>query len=111
MEGAAVAWTASILLDNVATTAALHWRLRLAPFGSGYAVVAVAAVACYGLGGLAFRSVLGTGVGAMAASVLVTSAVYGAVIWRSRTRLRLGAFRALVRSRARGRRPVVAGGT
>lgn len=99
MLGAAIAWTVSILLDNVATTVALWWRVGLSPFGPGYTLVGVAALACFGVGGTVMRSAFGGGTLSLIFFGLLAAVPYSAILWRNRTLLRLGAFRSLVRAR------------
>jgi O-antigen/teichoic acid export membrane protein len=101
MEGASVAFSVSITLDSLVTTF-IVWRiLRVDPFGSGYPLVALAAVLCYGLLGLLVRATLGLTVPAFLLFAVVGTTAYGAILWRYRVRLRLptilNAFRARVR--------------
>ena len=59
MEGAALAWLASILFNNAAGILEVRYLLKLTPFGSGLATVALASTACFGVLGLLTRQVLG----------------------------------------------------
>jgi O-antigen/teichoic acid export membrane protein len=101
MEGASVAFSVSITLDSLVTTFVVWRILRVNPFGSGYPLVAVAAVLCYGVLGLVVRVTLGLTVPAFALFAVLATAAYGAILWRYRARLRLptilSAFRARVR--------------
>jgi hypothetical protein len=79
----------------------LHFRLH--PFGRGFAIVAGAAVTCYGLLGLAARALLGATPLALAATVLIGTAVYARIVWRARGLLELTTLTEALRSRLRGR--------
>ena len=57
--GAADAWSVSILFTAIAASFVLFRTVNVHPFGSGYAAVAVSAIASYGLLGIVVRSVLG----------------------------------------------------
>lgn len=105
MEGAALAWAASIAFDNVATTVALRWRVGLAPFGRGYATIAVAALSCFGAGPLAARLLFGSSITVAVLALATVALPYAVVLWWYRERLRLGAFRSVVRRRVDAARP------
>src|SRR5439155_6646974 len=57
--GAAWAWAATIAVDNGITTWVMWRYLGLRPFGTGYPLVAAAAIGCFGGLGLLGRVVLG----------------------------------------------------
>ena len=77
-EGAAVAWSASILLSALIASVVLYRIAGIHPFGTGYMVVAVSAVASYGIVGVGFRWALGATwiAGAMAAVLGSASYLY-----------------------------------
>lgn len=87
INGAAIAWGASILVRNLIPILQVRWLLGLHPFGYGYAVVVCASVAVFGGGGLALRGLLGATVPALVWQVVAGAAVYGAVLWLTRARL------------------------
>jgi O-antigen/teichoic acid export membrane protein len=95
--GAAIAWAASIVVDNVAAMLEIRWVLGLAPFGSGYALVVLTAAGCFGVPGVAARAVLGETLPALAAAVTVGAAVFVVVLYLARIPLRLTGILAVVR--------------
>jgi O-antigen/teichoic acid export membrane protein len=87
--GGALAWTTTFVLDNVLNTIAVRRLLGIDPFGRGYVIATLAAVSCFGLLALGFRSVFGpTGRGFVLFS-LTAIPLYAAVLWRFRRRLQL----------------------
>jgi O-antigen/teichoic acid export membrane protein len=101
MNGAAVAFGATIVMDNALTTLVVRYRLKLQPFGSGYWVVALAAALCYGVLGLVVRLTLGMSLATFLLYGAVATACYVAILWRARGLLRLGVFREVLRTRGR----------
>ena len=57
--GAAIAWGASIVVDNVAAMVELRWVLGMAPFGPGYGLAAAVTVGCFGAVGIVARATAG----------------------------------------------------
>ena len=100
--GAAVAWAASIVVDNVAAVIEVKWTLGLATFGPGYGLAAAASAGCFAVTGLAARAALGETLPALAIACAAGTAVYGAVLYAARSRLEIGELIAAVRMR-RGR--------
>jgi O-antigen/teichoic acid export membrane protein len=87
--GAAIAWAATIVIENGAAAVQVGVLMKMKPFGSGYWYVALAAAGCFlGLGVLA-RLIGLSGPVALAATVVVGGPLYLAVLHRFRTRLRL----------------------
>lgn len=83
--GAAVAWAVSIVFVNVAPVVQVRLCLGLRPpFGSGYSVVAVAAVLCFGVLGSVARLLLGSSASSLAASCVAGSAIYLLALYRFR---------------------------
>jgi O-antigen/teichoic acid export membrane protein len=107
--GAAVAWAASVLLENALALGQVGWLLRLRPFGRGYPVVALAALGCYGAIGVGVRALLGGSVAALATTVLVGTTAYALLLWRVRAVLGLGVLWEALR-RPRGQRGAVRAG-
>jgi O-antigen/teichoic acid export membrane protein len=99
INGAAIAWAATILFDNGSTTLAVRYLLGLKPFGSGWLLVALASLLCYGAVELAFRVALGPTVTAFVAAGLVGSILYLGALWLLRGKLQFAAFRPLLRAR------------
>ncbi|MCW3816510.1 polysaccharide biosynthesis C-terminal domain-containing protein [Micromonospora sp. DR5-3] len=96
--GAALAWTASILVTNLVPLGQLWWSLRLHPFGRGTRAAMALAVGCFGLP-LGAASLLGAPVPVLAGLTVVGAAAYLAGAWRWRAALHLDALRALRRGR------------
>ena len=102
--GAAIAWSAGMIFDNVASVVQVRMLLGLRTVGARSLVVGVAAAACYGLLGLAGRIVLGASLPSLVAFGALGTACYGLVVWRRRDSLQLTVLRgALLPSRAAGR--------
>ena len=97
--GAALAWTASFFVDNGVTAVILATRIRLHPFGPGWTVTAVGAVVCFGVVGLLFRFGLGLTIPSFVAYGIVSTLLYGALLWRFRRLLRLPMLIQALRSR------------
>jgi O-antigen/teichoic acid export membrane protein len=95
--GAAVAWSASLLVNNLAPLVQVRRFLGLHPFGSAYPRVALAALASFGTIGLLVRLVAGPSVPAFVLSVALSSAVYVGFLWTFRDALRLWVLRAALR--------------
>jgi O-antigen/teichoic acid export membrane protein len=90
--GAAIAWSVSILINNLAPLAQVWAMLRIHPFGIGSPIVALAAVALFGGVGLAVRSVFGESLLVVLGYGAIVTAVYAAVLWRFRSPLELRSF-------------------
>jgi O-antigen/teichoic acid export membrane protein len=95
--GAAVAMSASILINNLLPLAQV-WRTEgLHPFGIGSAVVGAAALLSVGTVSLVVRAVLEPGIGAVVVAALLATPIYLALLWRWRDALHLAALRAAIR--------------
>jgi len=102
--GAAIAWSAGMIFDNAASVVEVRMLLGLRTVGPRGMRVGLAAVICYGLLGLAIRSMLGASVPSMVVFGVLGTACYGLVLWRLRGTLQLAVLRqALLRSRGGGR--------
>jgi O-antigen/teichoic acid export membrane protein len=104
MEGAALAWSASIVFNNLAGIIEVKALLKLSPFGPGSAIPMVASVVCFGGLGLLTRHVFGMTLGTFVVFGLVTTLVYGGLLYVFRRRLHLGILLQAVRARGGGRR-------
>jgi O-antigen/teichoic acid export membrane protein len=99
ISGAAVAWSASILLNNLLPLVQT-WRIvHLHPFGRGSVIVAVSAIVCFGGLGVIGREVIGHGLVGPIVAGLVAVPIYVAVLWRFRDRLHLSVLREALRRR------------
>ena len=103
MTGAAIAWAATLLSNNVLSVVEVWVFLRLHPLGSGFWLVAAAATFCFGVVGLVARGLVGTSAGAFAAFAVVATTSYAVVLWRSRRLLQLPLLLDAFRSRLRDR--------
>ena len=97
--GAAIAWAASIAVDNLAALVEVWLFLGLSPFGRGYLRVSVQAVACYGLVGLVTTWWLGVTIPSLLVFGVVATVVYAVLVWRSRGLLELATLAEAVRLR------------
>jgi O-antigen/teichoic acid export membrane protein len=103
--GAAIAWAASIVIDNVAAVIEVRWVLKLAPFGAGYGLAAAATVCCIGVPGAVARFLWGESLLVMAMSVGAGLALYIAVLYLAREPLQLAGMLTALRRRIELNRP------
>ncbi len=97
--GAAIAWGASIVVDNVAAMVELRWVLGLALFGPGYGLTAAVTVGCFGVSGIVARVLLGQTLPALAVTLAVGIAAFAVALYSARTPLQLAALAAALRAR------------
>jgi O-antigen/teichoic acid export membrane protein len=90
VDGAALAWAATIVFNNALGVVLVARLLNLSPFGRGALTAALVASLCYGLGGLAVRFSLGLSLGSLALFAILSTTLYGVVLWRIRASLNLG---------------------
>jgi O-antigen/teichoic acid export membrane protein len=76
MEGAAIAWAASLLANNVAPALQVWLLLQLAPFGSNFMLAAIGSVVCFGVPGLVGRVFLGASIHSAVLSLGFGSLMY-----------------------------------
>ena len=98
--GAAIAWGASIVVDNVTAMIEVRWVLGIAPFGSGYGLVVMTTLGCFGLTGVLARMFLGQTLPALAAALAVGLAAFGLLLFLARGPLQLAGISAVLRRRA-----------
>jgi O-antigen/teichoic acid export membrane protein len=99
MTGAAIAWGASILANNLLPLIEVRVLLGLHPFGRGAAIVATAATACFGVIPFLARMAFGASFGGFAIAEGVGGLLYLAVLRRERDRVHLGLLWASLRER------------
>ncbi len=87
--GAAIAWAASIVADNVAAVIEVWLLLHMRPFGPGYALVAASTVACFALAGFGARELMGQNLAALAVATATGLAAFVIVAYWQRARLQL----------------------
>lgn len=95
--GAAIAWAASILVDNVAAAVEVWWFLDLSPFGAGYGLAVAAGGGCFAVTGLAARAVLGQTLLGLVIAALAGLIAFVAVAYVGRGRLQLVGLSAAIR--------------
>jgi O-antigen/teichoic acid export membrane protein len=101
INGAAIAWAATIVGVNVAAIVQVRVLIGLDPFGRASVLAAGLAVACFGLLGGVVRWLMGPTVPALLLASGAGLLVYLACLARLRTHLRLDEFlSALIRPRA-----------
>ncbi len=101
--GAAIAWAASIVVDNVAALCEVWWLLYLDPFGRSYPVAALAAVGCFGVAGGLARLALGQTLPALAVTLAIAVPCFAIVTYLARSRLQLTGLVAALGPRSRPR--------
>jgi O-antigen/teichoic acid export membrane protein len=107
--GAAVAWSASILLNNLLPLAQVWIVVHLHPFGRGSLIVAASAVVWFVGVGLLARRLAGDDLWGLLVVAVVATPLYLASLWRFRDQLHLPLLRdALRRSPTAGDEDVVA---
>jgi O-antigen/teichoic acid export membrane protein len=92
IEGAAIAWAVSIVVNNLAPLVEVWALMRLDPFGPGFLTAALCAAIAYGGIGLAVRSIAGPTVPAFLVYGVLATAVYAAFLLRFRNALQLPAL-------------------
>ncbi len=105
IEGAAIAWGASILVNNLLPLVQVGRVLHLHPFGLAWLIPATCAIACYGVLGLIIRWVLGPRLVALVPLAVLVTPLYLALLWRFRGALHLSAFEWPFRGRRREATP------
>jgi O-antigen/teichoic acid export membrane protein len=98
--GAATAWSAAILVNNLVPLGQLWWSMRLHPFGRGTLTGIGMSAACFGLP-LGLASVLDAGLPVLVGIALLGTVAYLAAAWRWRAVLQLDALRTARRRRNR----------
>ncbi len=103
IEGAAIAWAASIVLWNVAAVVEVKLLLGLEPFGGGYVLASAAALVCFGATGLTALKLFGATPTGLLVHLVVSGASYAAVLYRARDVLHVEVLREAVALRRRSR--------
>jgi O-antigen/teichoic acid export membrane protein len=101
--GAAIAWAATILVWNFAALLEVRLLLNLRPLGSGFPIVAVASLGCFGALGLAIRVGLGPTLPAFLLFAAISIAAYVSLIWRFRESLHINVLLESARRRKQTR--------
>jgi O-antigen/teichoic acid export membrane protein len=95
--GAAIAWSASIAIDNVAAMIQIRWVMGLAPFGSGYWLAAGTTLICFGTTGIAARLILGQTLPALVVALSAGMVSYALTLYFARDRMQLAELVAALR--------------
>ncbi len=103
--GAALAWSSSILANNLAPLAQVWHFMGMHPFGRGFFRAAPAALLCYGGIGLAFRLLLGTSIPVFVGYHVVAGLAYLVLLVRFRNDLQLPVLWTELRRRNGKRKP------
>jgi O-antigen/teichoic acid export membrane protein len=97
LTGAAAAFAAGILVNNLLPLAQVWRSMGLHPFGPGTGVAAALAAGCFGLVGVGVRALAGPTVAGFAVYAVVGCGLYAALLWRFRDRLEWAALRGILR--------------
>jgi O-antigen/teichoic acid export membrane protein len=97
LAGAAVAFAAGILVNNLLPLAQVWRSMGLHPFGPGTGVAAALAAVSFGLVGLVVRALAGPTVAGLAVYTAAGCGLYAALLWRFRDRLEWAALRGVLR--------------
>lgn len=89
IDGAAIAWAAVIILNNVATLLEVMFFMKLRPFSRPLLLLVGASGFCFGLGGVAVRELFGLSVGSFLGFIAVAGLLYTGFLFANRRELRL----------------------
>jgi O-antigen/teichoic acid export membrane protein len=87
--GAAIAWSASIAIDNVTAMIEVRWVMGMSLFGPGYWLAAGTTLACFGATGVAARLIFGQTMPALAVALSSGMVAYAFMLYVKRAPLRL----------------------
>ena len=96
--GAAIAWAASIVFDNVAAVIEVWLLLHMRPFGPGYGLVVTATAGCFALAGFAARELMGQNLPALAVATVAGLTAFVILAYQQRARLQLSELAAALLS-------------
>ena len=97
LAGAAVAFAAGILLNNLLPLVQVWRSMGLHPFGPGTGVAAALSAVSFGVVGLVLRVVLGPTLTGFVAYAVVGCGLYAVLLWRFRDRLEWEALSGILR--------------
>jgi hypothetical protein len=87
--GAAIAWAASIAVDNLTAMGEIWWVMGFDPFGPGYWFTAGITVACFGGPAVLARVLLGPTFLALCVAVVAGLVAFGIALYSARRPLQL----------------------
>jgi O-antigen/teichoic acid export membrane protein len=97
--GAAVAWSASILFQNLLPAVQIFRLFRIHPLSPGLGLAAAAAAVCFAGPALAFELFWSRSGAAMPAVLAASALLYAFILWRYRSAFALGALREAIHAR------------
>ena len=95
--GAAIAWAASIVIDNATAVIEVWWLMGLDPFGPGYWAAAGVTATCFGGTAVAARLMLGQTKVALLLALAAGLASYAVALYVGRSRLHLAGLLSALR--------------
>lgn len=105
LAGAAIAWAASIVVDNLAAVAEVWYLMGIRPVGPTYGRVILTAGASFGLTGAAARLLLGQTLLAVAATLAAGGLMFVAGLYAQRVPLQLSGLITAMRNRSAPAKP------
>jgi O-antigen/teichoic acid export membrane protein len=105
LEGAAVAWFASIAVNNLLPLWQVHKHLHLHPFGKGFGRAMLASTLSFGVVGVLVRLAMGTTIASLAVYALIAGPLYLAFLWKFREPLELTSLKGALKGKAGGKKP------
>jgi O-antigen/teichoic acid export membrane protein len=87
--GAAIAWSASIVIDNVAAMIEVRWLMGMPLFGGGFLLASGITLTCFGTTGIAARLLLGETIPALLAAAVAGTASYALALYFNRSTLQI----------------------
>ena len=95
--GAAIAWSASIIINNVTAMIEVRWVMGMAPFGPGYWLATGTTLICFGTTGIAARLILGQTLPALVVALSAGMVSYALMLYVGRSRMQLAELAAALR--------------
>jgi O-antigen/teichoic acid export membrane protein len=95
--GAAIAWSASIAIDNITAMIEVRWVMGMAPFGPGYWLATGTTLICFGTTGVAARLILGQTLPALVVALVAGMVSYALMLYAGRARMQLSELVAALR--------------
>lgn len=104
MVGAAIAWSASLLVVNLLPLVQVWRFLHISPFGRGFLIVTAASTVCFGVLGIAVRETLGSTAPAFLLFAATATISYVWLLFRYRRHLYLNELKEAILARTGRRR-------
>jgi O-antigen/teichoic acid export membrane protein len=95
--GAAIAWAASIAVDNIAPVIEVWLTLGIGSFGSGYWLAVSTSAACFGITGLLVRGLMGATFPALVVAITAGVIAFAGALYAARRRLGLAGLLEVLR--------------